>query len=433
MKTSLENLDGLVRSLTVELPIEDFNTKVDNVLKKMAQQATIDGFRKGKAPISILRQRFGENAKNDAVNDIVGESLGNALEDAKVAPAHQPALTNVNSDSDKVFTYTVQFEIFPEVEVGDFAKLEIEQTKVKITKADQKSTMEGLQEQQTEYKSVKRKSKDGDKLTINFKGLIDGEVFEGGEAEGFTLVLGKGTMIPGFEEGLVDVATGKSATLELTFPEEYNAPQLAGKDVVFEVDVVEVASPKSPKFDDKFAQKFGEDNVEALEKSVKEQMRTEIDGRLHNVNKDSIFKALIEANEFEVPKASVAQEAENLVKDMESRMQQQGMDPKAGNLQASMFNDEAERRVKLGLLVSKVASDNKLEATKEQIDAKLEEMSQAYGENAQQMIDYYNSNPQMLQSIELLVVEKMVMDLILKDAKVTNVNKKFAEIAAMQG
>ena len=142
---------------------------------------------------------------------------------------------------------------------------------------------------------------------------------------------------------------------------------------------------------------------------------------------------MIEANEFEVPKASVAQEAENLVKDMESRMQQQGMDPKAGNLQASMFNDEAERRVKLGLLVSKVASDNKLEATKEQIDAKLEEMSQAYGENAQQMIDYYNSNPQMLQSIELLVVEKMVMDLILKDAKVTNVNKKFAEIAAMQG
>ena len=120
MKTSLENLDGLVRSLTIELPIEDFNTKVDNVLKKMAQQATIDGFRKGKAPISILRQRFGENAKNDAVNDIVGESLGNALEDAKVAPAHQPALTNVNSDSDKVFTYTVQFEIFPEVEVGDF-------------------------------------------------------------------------------------------------------------------------------------------------------------------------------------------------------------------------------------------------------------------------------------------------------------------------
>ncbi len=434
MKTSLETLEGLNRTLTVELPIEDFNNKVDAVLQKMASQATIDGFRKGKAPISILRQRFGGNAKNDATNEIVGETLGQALEEAKVAPAHQPALTKVDADSDKVFTYAVSFEVFPEVEVADFAKLEIEQSEVKISKADEKSTMDGLQEQQTEFKSVKRKSKAGDKLTVNFTGLIDGEAFEGGSAEGFSLVLGKGTMIPGFEDGVTDVAAGKSTSLELTFPEDYNAPQLAGKDVVFEIDVVEVASPKAPKLDDAFAKKFGEDSMEALSKSVKEQMRSEIDGRLHNLNKDAIFKALLEANDFAVPQASVAQEAESLKQDMESRMQQQGMDPKsAGNLDAAMFNGEAERRVKLGLLVSKIASDNKLEATPEQIDAKLEEMSQAYGENAQQMIDYYKSNPQMLQSIELLVVEKLVMDLVLEAAKVTKINKKFAEVAAMQG
>ena len=434
MKTSLETLEGLNRTLTVELPIEDFNNKVDAVLQKMASQATIDGFRKGKAPISILRQRFGGNAKNDATNEIVGETLGQALEEAKVAPAHQPALTKVDADSDKVFTYAVSFEVFPEVEVADFAKLEIEQSEVKISKADEKSTMDGLQEQQTEFKSVKRKSKAGDKLTVNFTGLIDGEAFEGGSAEGFSLVLGKGTMIPGFEDGVTDVAAGKSTSLELTFPEDYNAPQLAGKDVVFEIDVVEVASPKAPKLDDAFAKKFGEDSMEALSKSVKEQMRSEIDGRLHNLNKDAIFKALLEANDFAVPQASVAQEAESLKQDMESRMQQQGMDPKsAGNLDAAMFNGEAERRVKLGLLVSKIASDNKLEATPEQIDTKLEEMSQAYGENAQQMIDYYKSNPQMLQSIELLVVEKLVMDLVLEAAKVTKINKKFAEVAAMQG
>ena len=158
MKTSLETLEGLNRALTVELPIEDFNNKVDAVLQKMASQATIDGFRKGKAPISILRQRFGGNAKNDATNEIVGETLGQALEEAKVAPAHQPALTKIDADSDKVFTYTVSFEVFPEVEVADFAKLEIEQSEVKISKADEKSTMDGLQEQQTEFKSVKRKS-----------------------------------------------------------------------------------------------------------------------------------------------------------------------------------------------------------------------------------------------------------------------------------
>ena len=431
MKTSLEKLDGLLRSLTVELPIEDFNQKVDAVLKKMASQASIDGFRKGKVPVAMLRKRFGANAKNDASSELVGETLGEALKDAQATPAHQPALTKVD-DSGDVFVYTVEFEVYPEISVGDFKELAFEQTKVKITKADEKSTMDGLQEQQTEFKPVKRKSKEGDRLTINFKGFVDGEAFDGGESEGYTLILGKGSMIPGFEDGLVDVAAGKSTKVEVTFPEQYQAPQLAGKDAVFEVDVTEVASPKSPKLDDEFAKKFGEDNMEALTKSVKEQMRSEIDGRLHNLNKDAVFNALLAANEFEVPKSVIAQEAENLKQDMEARMQQQGMDPKAGNIEADMFNGEAERRVKLGLLVSQVASDNRLEASKEQVEEKLQEMSQAYGEQAQQMVDYYNINPQMLQSIELLVVEKMVMDLVTKDAKVTDVNKKFSEVAAMQ-
>lgn len=432
MKTSLETLTGLKRSLTVQLPIDTFNQKVDQVLKQMAPKANLDGFRKGKVPMSILRQRFGASASTDAANEVVNDTLGDAFKEQKVAPAGQPALTQVDSEGDKQFVYTVEFEVFPEIKAGDFAKLKIEQTKVKITKADEDKTLEGLKEQMTEYKSVKRKSKQGDRLTVDFKGLVDGEVFEGGEATDFRFVLGSSTMIKGFEEGLTDIAAGKTTTLDLKFPDDYNAPQLAGKDVVFEISVKEVGSPKEPKVDDEFAKKFGEDSVDTLLKSMKERMRIEIDTRLSQGNRDAVFNALLEANDFEVPESSIAAEAETLKQDMEARMQQQGLDTKGGNLDASVFNKEAKRRVQLGLLVNQIASDNDIEATKEQLNEQLEEMAASYGEQAQQVINYYNEDPSRMTGIELMVVEKMVQALILEKAKVTEKNKKFQEVANQQ-
>lgn len=432
MKTSLETLDGLKRSLTVELPIDIFKKKADQVLQKMAPQVAIDGFRKGKVPLSILRKQFGANASSDAVNEIVNETLSDALTKVKSTPAAQPMITKVDSENKTNFSYTVEFEVFPEIKVGDFSKLKIDQTTVKITKADEDRTMEGLKEQSIEYKAVKRKSKDGDRLSIDFKGLIDGKVFEGGEATNFNIVLGKGSMIAGFEEGLTDVVADKAVTLDLVFPKEYHAPQLAGKAVVFEVKINEVASPKVPTLDAKFAKKFGEKDMDALQKSMKEQMRVEIDNRLSNQNKDAIFNALLMANEFDVPQGSVDNEARNLLSEMEARMEQQGMPSKGGSLPASTFNGEATRRVKLGLLVSQIASDNNFVASKKQLDEKLEEMSQAYGENSQQMVDYYNEDPTRLSSIELLVVEKMVSDLVLEKAKVTSKSKKFQEVTQPQ-
>ena len=427
MKTSLETLDGLKRSLTVELPIEIFRQKTDAILRKMASQVNIDGFRKGKVPLSILRQKFGDHAGSDAVNEIVNDTLVDALSDAKVTPAARPSITKIDSKDVNEFSYTVEFEVFPEIKVGDFSKLEIEQIEVEITEEDEQRTLQGLIDQSTEYKSVKRKSKEGDQVTIDFKGIIDGKAFEGGEAKDFKMVLGKGSMIKGFEAGLTDVAAGKSTTLELTFPENYHAPQLAGKDVTFEIDVKEVGSPKAPKLDKDFAQKFGEKDMDALKVSMKEQMRVEIDNRLAGQNKDTLFNALLDANDFTVPQASIDNEAQSLMQEMQERLQQQGM-PMQDDMPASTFNPEAERRVKLGLLVNQISSDNKFNASKEQIDEKLQEMAQQYGENAQQMLDYYNGDPSRLATIELLVVEKMVQDLILESAKVTTKNKKFQEV-----
>ena len=427
MKTSLETLDGLKRSLTVELPIEIFRQKTDAILRKMASQVNIDGFRKGKVPLSILRQKFGDHAGSDAVNEIVNDTLVDALSDAKVTPAARPSITKIDSKDVNEFSYTVEFEVFPEIDVADFSKLEVEQIEVEITEEDEQRTLQGLIDQATEYKPVKRKSKQDDQVTIDFKGIIDGKEFEGGEAKDFKMVLGKGSMIEGFEAGLTDVAAGKSTTLELTFPENYHAPQLAGKDVTFEIEVKEVGSPKAPKLDKSFAERFGEKDMESLKASMKEQMRVEIDNRLAGQNKDTLFNALLDANDFTVPQASIDNEAQSLMQEMQERLQQQGM-PMQDDMPASTFNPEAERRVKLGLLVNQISSDNKFNASKEQIDEKLQEMAQQYGENAQQMLDYYNGDPSRLATIELLVVEKMVQDLILESAKVTVKNKKFQEV-----
>ena len=427
MKTSLEKLEGLKRSLTVELPIDTFNQKTDKVLQSMASQAKIDGFRKGKVPVSILRKRFGASASTDAANEVVNETLGNALEESKSNPVSQPTLTKIDSNDGKFFYYTVEFEVFPEVKAADFSKIKVEQVKVKITKEDEDRTLNGLKEQLTEYATVKRKSKTGDRLTIDFKGTIDGEVFDGGEAENFIIVLGKGSMIEGFEDGLTDVSTGKSIKLNLTFPKEYHADNLAGKEVIFEINVKDVASPKKPKLDEKFAEKFGEKDMDSLYIALKERMRVEADSIVSKRNKDSVLEQLLQENDFEVPQASVESEAQLLLKDMESQLQQQGI-PSNGNIPLSNFNDEATKRVKLGILVRKIVEDNKLSAEKDQVNDKLKEMAQSYGENAQQMIDYYNQDPNRLAGIESLVIEQMVVDLVLEKAKVTSKNLKFEEV-----
>ena len=427
MKTSLEKLEGLKRALTVELSIDIFKQKTDQVLRGMASKVSVDGFRKGKVPLSIMRKQFGGQASSDAVNEIVNDTLTEALADAKVTPASRPAITKIDTENKDTFSYTVTFEVFPEIKVADFSKLKIIQTEVKITKADEEKTLKGLSEQATEYKSVKRKSKEGDQVTIDFKGMLDGEVFEGGVASDFKMVLGKGSMIAGFEDGLLDVAAEKSVTLNLTFPKEYHAPQLAGKDVVFEVEIKEVAAPQSPKLDDEFAKRFGEKDIDDLKKSMKAQMQVELDNRLNNQNKDDLFGALLEANDFEVPQESINNEAQSLKQEMEQRLQQQGM-PSQGNMPASAFNPEAQRRVKLGLLVNQISSDNKFNASKEQIDTKLNEMATAYSGEAQQMLDYYNADPSRLATIELMVVEQMVQDLILESAKVTIQKKTFEEV-----
>jgi len=427
MKTSLSTLEGLKRSLRVELPIDTFNQKTDKILQSLAKKARIDGFRKGKIPATILRQRFGASAKADATNEVVSETLEEALTDADVSPAAQPSLTTVDTESSDNFSYTIEFEVYPEVSVAPLSNLDIDQISATVSDEDEERALQDLQDRATEYKTVKRKSKSGDRLIIDFEGLLEGESFEGGAAEGFEIVLGRGAMIEGFEQGLIDVAAGKTVEVKATFPEDYHVENLAGREAVFKVKVNEVGSPNEMKRDDEFAKKYGEKDFETMRSNMSKQMQSELSSRVFQKNKDVAFTALLTANDFEVPKGSVSAEAMKLQQDMEARMEQQGM-PSKGNFPEAMFQEEASRRVKLGLLINKIANDSELKPEKEQVDAKLKEMSMQYGESAQQMIDWYNSDPSRLAGVESIVIEELVAKHVALEAKVNVTEKTFQEI-----
>ena len=427
MKTSLSTLEGLKRSLTVELPIDTFNQKTEKILQSLAKKARVDGFRKGKIPATILRQRFGASAKADATNEVVSETLEEALADADVSPAAQPSLTTVDTESSDNFSYTIEFEVYPEVSVAPLSNLNIDQISATVSDEDEERALQDLQDRATEYKTVKRKSKNGDRLIIDFEGLLDGESFEGGAAEGFEIVLGRGAMIEGFEQGLIDVAAGKTVEVKATFPEDYHVENLAGREAVFKVKVNEVGSPNEMKRDDEFAKKYGENDFETMKSHMSKQMQMELSSRVVQQNKDAAFTALLTANDFEVPEGSVSTEATKLQQDMEARMEQQGM-PSKGNFPEAMFQEEASRRVKLGLLINKIANDSEIKPEKEQVDAKLKEMSMQYGESAQQMIDWYNSDPSRLAGVESIVVEELVAKHVALEAKVNVTEKTFQEI-----
>jgi len=431
MKTSLTTLEGLKRSLTVELPVDTFNQKTEKIIKSLATKVRIDGFRKGKIPANILRQRFGASAKSDAATEMVSETLEDALKDADLVPAAQPSLTNVDTENSESLIYTIEFEVYPEIKLNALSSLKIDQVTSKVTEEDEERALQDLQDRSTEYKSVKRKSKEGDRLIIDFEGLMDGESFEGGAAEAFEIILGRGTMIDGFEKGLIDIAPGKNVEVNATFPEDYHVENLAGREAIFKVKVNEVGSPIELKRDNEFAKKFGESDFETMKTRMTSQMKMELDSRLVQQNKDTAFSALLEANDFEVPEGSVSSEALRLQQDMESRMEQQGM-PSKGKLPAEMFNEEAARRVKLGLLINKIATDSEITAEKDLVDAKLNEMSLQYGESAQQMIDWYNTDPSRLANIESIVVEDLVAKHIADEAKVTSTEKNFLEIMNTQ-
>ena len=425
MQVSLETGEGLERKLTIQVPAEDVDKEVESRLNSMKSRVKIDGFRPGKVPLKIIKQQYGAQVHQEVVGDVVQNTFREAVVKESLKPAGMPSIEAKNMKLGEPLEYVATFEVYPEIELSDFTALDVERSKAEVTDADVDNMMETLKKQRITYDAVERPSQDDDQITISFEGFVDGEAFEGGKAENVPVVIGSGSMIPGFEEALIGKSAGDEFSFEVTFPEDYHAENLKGKPATFETRVISVAEPKQPELDDEFAKAFGvtEGGMDQLRKDVRANMERELKNKLSTLLKNSVMDALLKANDVSVPKALVDEECGNLQQQMAQAGQLQG----GMSLPKELFETEATRRVKLGLLIGEVVKKAEIKVNAEKVTAKIQEIAETY-EDPQQVINHYQSNPQLKSGIEALVMEEMVVDWIADQARVTDLDKSFDDV-----
>ncbi|HEC07648.1 MAG TPA: trigger factor [Thiolapillus brandeum] len=428
MQVSVESGEGLVKRLLVNLPADKVNELVDAKLKEAARTVRMDGFRPGKVPMRVVKQRYGEQVKQDAYGELIQSSYYEAVTQENLKPVGDPSIELREDEADGGLAYTATFEVMPEIEVADLTALEIKRPVTEVVDADIDNMIEKLRQQRTEWTDVDRGAQNDDRVTLDFTGLMDGEAFEGGTASDIPLVLGSGTMIPGFEEGLLGAKAGDKPVLELKFPEDYRVENLAGKDVTFEVEVKTVAEPKLPELDEEFVKSMGvEDGTEeSLRNEIRENMEREVRQKVKGRTKEQVMDALLAANEFTVPAAMVSQEAAALKQQTQQEMAQSGQQSTV-DLPVSVFEPQAERRVKLGLLVGEIMRKNEIEVDQARVDEAIAEQASTF-ENPQEIIDWYKENAQARASVENVVLEDQVVDMILDQAKVEEEQLSFDEL-----
>lgn len=428
MQVSIESSEGLERRMTVELPAEKVNQAVEKRLKEIARTVRLDGFRPGKVPLSVVRKRFSNDAKQEVFGDLVQSSYFEALMQEKLNPAGEPSIEPVDKAADEGLAYVAVFEVMPEVTLNPFSDVTVQRPVVEVTDEDLNNMVEKLRKQRVTWSEVDRAAQEGDQVMVNFKGYIDGEAFEGGSADNVPLELGSKGMIEGFEEGLVGAKAGESRTLELTFPEDYRAEHLAGKPAKFEVEVIKVSESVLPEVNEEFIKAFGisEDGVEGFYKEIRANMTRELEDKIRTQVKEQAMDALLEANQLDVPKALVKREAEALLQQTKANLAQGGQGNNI-NLPVELFEDQAKKRVTLGLIIAEVVSSNNIEVDEDRVRQRIEEFAQTY-EEPQQVIDYYYGNKEQLSGIQNLVLEDQVVDWVLDQVKVEDVSKTFDEV-----
>jgi len=427
MQVSVEATSGLERQLTVTVPAERIDNDVNKQVAQQARTRRMDGFRPGKVPPKVIKRMYGEAIRYDVLNRVVQESFFEAVQEQSLQPAGTPSIEFKNDKEGEDFSFTATFEIYPEIELKDLSGVEIEKQSAEIKKADIAKMIETLQKQQAGWKDTKGMAKDGFKVNLDFEGFVDGEAFEGGKAEGQDLVLGSGQMIPGFEAGIEGHKKGEEFDIEVTFPEEYQAENLKGKQATFKIKLNSVEKPELPELNEEFFAKFGVEAADqaAFEEEVSKNMAREMNQALKNKLKTQVFDALIAANEIDVPAALVEDEIKNLA---QQAVQQFGgnaqIDP--STLPKELFEDQAKRRVLIGLLVQEVIKANELQPDDARVDAMLAEVADSY-QDPQEVIEYYKSNQEMLNQVRSLVLEEQVVDQLLSSAKVNEVEVSYED------
>ncbi|MCG7411475.1 trigger factor [Moraxella nonliquefaciens] len=437
----MSNLDVAVNvisdkqtQLTVKVPVGTIQSKVESRIRSLAKTAKIDGFRKGKVPVSHIRAQYGAGIQQEVINDVIRDTVFQVLADKKVRAVGVPSIDDVKLEND-FLVYQASVETMPEVQVKGLDEIEVERQMATVSDSDVDTMIENLQKQRQTFETKDGELGDGDEATFDFEGSIDGEKFEGGSAEDFRLVIGSGQMIPGFEDGMKGMKAGEERAIKVTFPEDYQAENLKGKEADFKITLKEVKEAKLPELNDEFFELFGvtEGGLDKLKTDVRKNMEREIKNAARNQVKQAAFDALVDKNEFDVPNAMLAAEIDRQRNLMLQRFAQQfGANPNTFDknmLPDELFEDQALRAVRLGVLVGQIIDKQKLEVDQERVTAFIAEAAENY-EDPNEVIEYFTNDKQERAGIEAVVLEDQVVEYILSQAKVIDKEVKYQDLLA---
>jgi trigger factor len=421
MQVSVETTSGLERRMTITVPKENIDGEVQKRLKDMAGRVKIDGFRPGKVPFSVVQKKFSGQVSQEVMGDVMQKSFYEAVTQEKLRPAGTPMIEP--GDATEHFEFTATFEVYPEFEVSGLEKIKIERPVLEIGDADIDTMLETIRKQRKTWGEVDRAAQEGDQLTIDFVGTIDGEEFQGGAAKQVPLELGSKRMIPGFEEQLTGAKAGEERTLDVTFPENYQSKDLAGKTAQFATTVHKVEESVLPELNDEFAVEFGvkEGGLDALKQQVRENMQREGAQTVAMRVKEQVFDGLVGLNLLEVPKALVDSEIEVLVKQRQQDMAQYGQ---VQDVDPVQFESQAQRRVSLGLILSEVIQTNKISVPPARLREAVEKMAASY-ERPEEVVKYYYGEKDRLKEVENVTLEEMAVEHVLSLATVSDKSTSF--------
>ncbi len=429
MQVSVESTSGLERKMNVQVPAERIDQEVEKRLKSMAGRVKVDGFRPGKVPFKIVKQRYGQDVLHEVAGEVMQSTFYEAVSQEKLRPAGAPSIDAKSIEPGKALEFEATFEIYPDVEPASVKGVKIETTTAEVADVDIDTMIENLRKQRMSWQKVDRASEKGDQVMIDFEGSIDGVPFEGGKAENMPVELGAGRMIASLEDQLVGLKAGDETTLDVDFPEDYHTADLAGKPTQFAIKVHEVQESVLPEVDEELARQFGieDGSVDKLRAEIGDNMKRELEQAIRKNTKTQVMDALIKLNEIDVPGVMVAEEVKALRDQMMQSLGQQQAQLDSAQFPDSFFEDEAQRRVTLGLIIGEIIRKEEMKPDEDKVTKALEDLSANY-EDAQQVIDFYRSNQQAMMNIESMVLEDQIVDWVLEQADVSETQSSFDEI-----
>lgn len=429
MQVSVETTEGLERKMTVAVPSDRVDSAVNARLQEAARTIRLNGFRKGKVPLKVVKNRFGEGVRQEVVGEIMNQTYYEAINQESLKPAGQPRIEPTQFGEGQDLEFTAVFEVYPEISLPDFSGVEAERLTAEVTDADIDEMIETLRQQRQTWEVVERAAADKDMVNIDYVGMKDGEEFEGGKAAGQNLVLGSERMIPGFEEGILGKQAGDAFSLPLTFPEDYQNKDLAGAEVVFEITLNSVSEQKLPEVDEDFFKSFGveEGGVDAFRQEVSNNMEREMKTASRNKLKNAVMDSVLSLVDVEAPASLVASEIHQLKHQMVQQMGGGNSQIDPHQLPDDIFTEQAKRRVTLGLVMGEIIQQQGLKADPEKVREAVEELAATY-ESPEEVVKWYYSNEEQLSAIESSVVEEQVFDYIIEQAGVNEKQVSYQDV-----